>query len=294
LPFDFFFNQFYRDHPNYVKTGIILDFNFNYLIANLSNFDTIFAHISPFEEKKSIFLIVAGFLLLIALICQKRQDMLLAYLVFLMFLTTSMCLGKTRDGSVWPYLSYSRMYLGIPLLLALILGSLQIRSRWIAYSCAAISLVTVALNFFTQKNRLSHYFETSQWHAPVLIKLTDALDAITFYQNKCKEQDVKFLLVSHRFWAVSPLCAGKAVSASFPDILDLELDKRYYVREAYEKKIIPKFALLSGATNIVEKMSSEKGFCIRKIDDYGLAIVTGNTLSISEFSRLVLKYERPN
>ncbi len=294
LPLDLFFNQFYRTHPEYIKTNLIMEFGLRYLQENLSQLNATFAQLSPFVEQQAVWLLLPFGALFYLILRQKNKALLFAFGSFLLLLLISMCISKTRDGSVWVYLSYSRMYLALPLLFALLLAQVQLSARLARYVLIPAALINLTINFTTHEERLRWHFEEQNWNALSLISLESTQQVSGFYGQKCKEQGADFILVSHRFWAVNTICyAGKALDKDYPNNMETTWDKRYAVRQTFEGKVVPKFVLLSTTFNIAEKMAQDAGFQITKLDDYGLALITGNTLPMADFIRLERKYEMP-
>lgn len=294
LPLDYFFNHFYRQHPDYIKTDLIMEFGLRYLKENLSALNQTFAQLSFFSEQAAIGLLLTIALLLFFLFRHKRKAMLFAGVSFLLFLLISMTVSKTRDGGTWVYLSYSRMYLGIPLVLAFFISAVPLNFKTLCYLLIPAALIHLSFNFITQEQQLKTHFDEKNWNALYLIPLEKAIDASNFYGQKCKEQEVDFILVSHRFWAVNTICyGGKALDKNYPESMETVWDKRYKVRNMYENKVVAKFILLSTTSNIAEELAPERGFKITKLDDYGLALVTDNTLPLSEFIKLERQHEMP-
>jgi len=292
--FDLFFNHFYRLHPDYIKTELIMDFGWRYLLENLSQPDRIFAQLCPFAEQQYWWLFLPFAVLISAMIRQRKKAMLLAFSCVFVFLLLSLAVSKTRDGSTWVYLSYSRMYLALPLLLAMGLSSITIIRKEVVWLVLSLAFVNLGTTLLWQKDRLKPHFDPASWNALYLIDLETALDASRFYGQKCKENKVDFMLVSHRFWAVNPICyGGPALDSYYPQTMETTWDKRYVVRRTYEEQVLPEFILLSTTNDIATKLSGHKDFDIIALDAYGLALVTHNTLPLNRFIALEKIHEMP-
>lgn len=293
LPFDYFFNHFYRLHPDYIKTELIMDFGLRYLSENLTDLSRAFAQITPFTEQKVIWLVSLTGLITAGLILQKRKQLVLAFCSLLIFLLVSMTLGKTRDGGVWVYLPFSRMYLGIPLVLAFFVSTLDLNKKLLLI-LIPLSVLNLSVNLQKHVEQFKWHYEPQNWNALSLISLESALDTRAFYGAKCKEQKADFLLVSHRFWAVNPICyGGKPLDENYPETMETKWDKRYMVRNKYENKVIPRFILISTTYDIADKLGQHSAFEITKLDDYGLALITNNTLPLNQFIELEKQQEIP-
>ncbi len=65
------------------------------------------------------------------------------------------------------------------------------------------------------------------------------------------------------------------------------------VRNKYENKVIPRFILISTTYDIADKLGQHSAFEITKLDDYGLALITNNTLPLNQFIELEKQQEIP-
>lgn len=285
--FDFTFNAFYRAHPDYIKTGLSLGFSVRYFLENINQFDLRFAQLSPFTEGRSTYLILFFVYVLLLLLRQRRKAYALAALAFVLVLLFSFFLDKTLDGSDWVYLSYSRMYLAIPLVLAFMLSGTLVKKTEVPAVFAIAVLIYVAIEWNSTPKKLERHFDEKNWNALSLVKTKDALNGITVYSEKCKEHDCKFFLISHSFWMYAALAyGGKAVDDAFPDNMENYWDKRYWVREEFENKVLPEFMFLSSDFAIAEKLTGKGDFEIENIDGYGLVKVRNNKMTLKDFSEL--------
>ncbi len=285
--FDFLFNSFYRQHPDYIKTGLSLGFSVTYFIENINHLDAVFAQLSPFREGQSIFLILFFFYLLLLLLRQRRTAFAIATLAFLLVVLLSFFLDKTRDGSTWAYLSYSRMFLAVPFVLAFMLSGTLVRKTEIPAMFVLAILLFVGIEWNKMPAHLQRHFDEKNWNALSLIKTKDALNGISVYAKKCKEKHADFFLISHSFWMYTALAyGGKAVQADFPDNMENYWDKRYWVREKYENMVLPDFMFLSSDFAIAEKLRGKGNYEVEDVDGYGLVMIHNNTMKIKDFAAI--------
>ena len=127
----FLFNHFYVLHPDYIQNPITLDISTGYFYDNIAHLDERFGHISLFVEQKS-WSVLALIVVMGLVLWRHGGKGVAAFSVFLAVLLFSFCVEKTAGGAPWVYISYSRMYLGIPLFLALGLGMADLR-RWMIW-----------------------------------------------------------------------------------------------------------------------------------------------------------------
>src|SRR5690606_39981669 len=83
----------------------------------------------------------AVLLLFLALLFKSKDKFFYALLVFFPLLALSLCFGKTHDGSDWLFMSHSRMYLGIPILMALTIPLIRLNLPGYFYLLFGIPLI---------------------------------------------------------------------------------------------------------------------------------------------------------
>jgi hypothetical protein len=111
--------QFYVNHPEYIVHAMWkLDFKFDRLIDGLSNLDKFFRYLTPvFWAGNWLVLIIIFFLGII--IIKKSWEKGLSLLLSVLFIVVLLGLNKINDEIGVIFLSSTRMFLAIPLLLGL-------------------------------------------------------------------------------------------------------------------------------------------------------------------------------
>jgi hypothetical protein len=286
-PLHLLFNQFYVDHPGYVLLKLDNTFRWSELLANLADLDARFIHVSFFMEKNSVFLL-AAIVAIGVLLFKHNKKAFAAFVVFVLLLLTSLCFTKISDGSTWVFVSYSRMFLGIPLLLALLLALLPEPNS----TSLVLLLIPAAFSIY----KLTDLNPKMEAHGknvsgPRLQSLIGSINLIDFYNTKCHENNCDFFLVSSRFWLSTILsCGGRAVREDFPATLETTYDKRYWVREHYKDKVVSSFLFLSSEYNLETMLPSTPDYTLVRLDNSGLYLVKNNTMKIGNFVKLVSLY----
>jgi hypothetical protein len=130
-------------------------FSVSFFKDAISHLDQRFAHISLFIEEQS-FLTLVLFGIIAFVLFKKNMKMFYAFLVFLLVIIVSFFSSKVSDGIVWPFYSYSRMYLGIPIIIYLIVISSQINLKKI-YLIIPIVLGFTLYKGLTFNNKLAYH-----------------------------------------------------------------------------------------------------------------------------------------
>ena len=294
IPFHFLFNQFYINHPEYVIYGLKLGFRPQEFFENLKSLpDKGFAHLGFFTEEHGFFLL-AGFLLLAVWLWKKNRPAFFSLLVCFLLIGLSCLFDKTRDGSESAFYSPARMFLGLLPVMYLLAASTAPRSK--TFSLGLVVIVTTYF-CFKQKHlpvQLEAHTDNSRWAAVGKIKLKEALDVIKFYKQVANEKRAPLIVCSSRYWLSTYITyGGPSLYADYPATIEVESERRYYIRNNYMQKVSPRFLFLSDDFNIDKKVSNA-GFSIQRLDDYGMFLVSDNTLTLRRFNDIVLQIETEN
>jgi hypothetical protein len=286
-----FFDQLYIKHPDYVVLGLHLRFSPEYFWNNISNLDERFGQLSFFIENKCWPLLLALFLSLFFLYRQNKKAAA-CFVVFIALVLFSFSAGKTLEGSSWPFYSYNRMYLGIPLMMCLFFSFLTLKTTSVTKFLFFIPILFSVYKLSFLKESIDYYTDDKQFRHLQVLPLKGTLEALDFYKNICKKNDVKMLLVSTGFWLHAAVSyGGPAIHEDFPATQETDTDRRYWIREGNRNKVFEKFIFVSPLPGFDKKVAYHKDFTLQKLDDYGLYLVSHNTLTNSSFIDMVKAVE---
>ena len=294
VPLYFLFDWFYVLHPDYITLKLSYNMSSDYFKNSFLDLDRRFAQVSFFIENNCVFLllsiIVFGFLFF-----KRDKKVFFAYLLFLLVILTSFFSGKTREGSTWIYYTYSRMYLGIPVLLYLFLSTKQFRIKEVYALIFLLPLFFANWKYNNFNQSLAQNVKLNLWIGVNAMKLSQAIDNIFFYNKHCKEQRVTYLAISGECWQSSILAyGGPAILSDFPVTENLKQDRRYWVREGNKNKVFTKFILLARKNDLEKQISKNDGFELQNIDGWGMYLVSNNHLSNEAFKKMINQYEFEN
>jgi len=292
-PAHVFFNQFYIDHRDYVMNDIHYQFSPDFFWKNLSDLDTRFAHLSFFIPNNCLALLFA-LLLLVTGFYKTNKKAFASFFVFAAVILFAFCSGKTTEGSAWAYMSYGRMYLGIPLFISIFLSVFDFKMVRVYSVFFCVPLLFSAYKVPRLDKLLAWHYDVKHFHGVRLITLKSALEVVGFYKNACEKKQVDFLLISNRFWLNNFICyGGPAIYPDFPGTQETRLEKRYWVRNQNKDKIFKRFMMLSSSRYLDQLMPRSPFFETENIDGYGLLLIKNNTLKTGDFINYVNRYE-PN
>lgn len=279
----FVFDYFYVKHPEYVVYGLVNDFSLTYFFQNIQHLDQCFAHVSFFVEDNSIPLLVA-LMLMVVLTRLRDKSLFYTWLFFLVTLLLSFFAGKTRDGSFWPYYSYSRMYMAMPLIFLQYLVMLPYLGKTF-YT----SMVSMALAFESYKLLRAHdaiAYHTNHHHAKGvrITSVPTVIDAIATYKKFCVDHGVTELKISTIFWLSPYLTYGaQTIDPEFPNTEETWADRRYWVRLGKQDSHFKKFIIISINYDFDKITQGKYPFDVTRLDDYGVFLIDNNQLSNKAF-----------
>ena len=291
IVFYLFFDKFYKDHPDYVIYGLNNSWapeNFLYAISNL---DRSFAHVSLFIEEICGTVLLFFAVLGIALY-KKNKFAFLSFLSFLGIILMSFFASKVQEGVVWPFYSYSRMYVAIPMALVLFTTFFHIQSRVFTSCLIIITLSYSSFKFSNFKSSIAHHTEEKRWNGVHLTPLKTVLTGCQAFKEICHKNEVDFFLISTTFWLCTYLnYGGEVIYNDFPLSQETVAERRYWVREGNANKVFKRFIFLSVNYDFDKSCEGNSSFKIRRLDDYGLMLIEDNTLPNDAFISLIKKQE---
>lgn len=283
-PLAYLLDYFYVLHPEYVHHKFSNSFALDYFTDAIKHLDRRFAHITFFSEERSFTLLLV-FLFCGILLFKKNKKAFYAFLLFLVFILVSFFSSKVADGLTWAFYSYSRMYLGVPVVLYLFLSAVPFSlNKSGSFLISLVLLFTVYKSIHLQKS-IASQLDEKKWLAIHLTSVKSTLDLIDHYKKTCEKENVKNLVVADVVWCREELCyGGPAVYKNFPNTLMTVGERRTWRINEEKKKITNRFVLLTTDYDFDKKgLDSLNHFSIKRLDDYGCFLIENNSRSIAEF-----------
>jgi hypothetical protein len=288
-PLHLFFNKFYLDHPDYVVYGLRYKFSFEDFFENLAHLPDSFVHISLFKPGFP-YVLLALILLVAILLWQNNRKAFFGYLVSMLIVVSSCLFGKVAEGTTWPFYSFSRMFLGIPIATALFTVFLNPK-RVLTIFVVLVTLVFSFIKISHFEKRVAHNLKDEDWFGVHLVELKDVLNALPFYKAKCEEYGVKDLALSNPFWLSTYIAyGGPAIFPDYPRTQENGAERRYYIREEGKNRFVKELMYISCIPDL-DKILKTTDFEMVRLDDYGLLYIKNNRLSLDDFLRSVREAE---
>jgi hypothetical protein len=283
IPFDYFFNSFYRNHPDYVMQSTFNTFSPKYFIQSISHLNERFQHVSFFLANQCYTLIMT-FIFLAIILFIKNKKAFVALCTLIILILFSFFSSKVSDGSKWVYMSYSRMFLGIPIFFILLIPIIHFKTNSKTIFLFLIPIVFACLKFNSIKQDLLKEDERKIAQGVRLLSMESCMETTSIYKNKCIENNCRFLLISSTFWLNTIVSnAGPSLHADYPETQETRFEKRYWIRNKNKERLIPEFVFLSSEFDLDKVLPPNQKFTLKRLDDYGLFLVQNNELKIGDF-----------
>lgn len=285
LPLHLLLDRFYKVHPDYIIYGLFYSFTPSHFFRNIGALPGAFVHITPFAPGLPWLLIGAlGVLAVILLLRNKIAG--ISFLVMFAVVIGACLSDKTADGSWWPFYSYSRMFLAVPFVIAVFGSTIVLRARMTLLFVAALA-VHLGVKFATFEKRIAYNLQDKLWVGVHLVKMTDVMNTLPFYRDKCKEYGVNDLCISNPFWLSSCIAyGGPSIYPDYPRTQETNSERRYRIREEGKTRFVKSLMYLSCRSDI-DKWINTTNFEMVRLDDYGLFYIRNNRLSINDFLKEV-------
>jgi hypothetical protein len=288
LPIDYLLNHFYKTHPNYVFYPANNYYSLTFFKDAISHLDQRFAHISFFIEEKSALLLIL-FIVTAVYLYMKNKKLFFGFLLFFAVLVVSFFSSKVSDGIVWPFYSYSRMYIGLPILFYLILiGSTINLKKGILVFIPIVVCFTIYKEF-NFMNKVAYHTQEKMWGHVHLNTLDEIKTALETYKRICKEQKVTDFIIINSVWHDDEInYAGPALHNDFPNTLKPSFERRTWRLEEEKGKVHERFIIYVADYNF-DKVAKEKypNIDITRVDDNGCFLIKNNKLNTSAFLKYI-------
>ncbi|MEO8760035.1 MAG: hypothetical protein ABI388_03025 [Bacteroidia bacterium] len=282
LPIDYGLNHFYRMHPNYIVHGGESYFGISYFKDAITHINARFAHISPFIDQQGVTLLIA-FLIALTVFFKKNKNLFYSMLLTLFIVLVSFSYSKTQDGNTWVFYSFSRMYIGIPLLLLLFISLLNIKTNKFFYLFIVVVFLFSGFKLAKFKKRIAFHTDKNIRDRMLIVSLKEMKESIEHFKAIAKQQHVTDIIFVENYWQQDfAVYAGSVLTDNYPNTLNPHYDRRYWRFQEEDTTIRKTFLLFCGNNSFfnTHKIPSGK---LTQIDEWGLYLVTENTLTTIDF-----------
>lgn len=257
------------------------EFNIVYFKEGILNICQRFIHIAFFNEGYSILLfIILG--LIACCFWLKNKKAFIAFVVLCAVIVASLFTSKAGDGAEWAFYSYSRLYIGIPLFMYLFLSTVDLKKILIPIICVTLFFTVIKTIRFN--DAINYHIQENKWSHSTLIALKDLKNHIALYNRFAKEYNATHFIVGNVWRDDFINYAAEIINPDFPKTFKPSYERRSWLITDNKNTVIERFLILMREPKDIEALNNPRIF---KLDDYGLFLVTDNTLTFNDFSNKI-------
>lgn len=293
LPLYFIFDAFYVRHPEYVVYGLVHSFSSEYFFQNIQHLEQCFGHVNFFFEDHFLMLLIVFACISIAT-WQTEKKLFYTWILFLFVLLATFFVGKTREGTPWPYYSYSRMYICMPCVIILFTSCLPFRSSTLLGIILILTFSFEAFKLSTVRAELAYHTDHRRASGVRISPISHILDGIKVYKKYCTDNQVNHLLISTTFWLGPYLNYGaQAFDPDFPSTQETWSDRRYWIWQGKKDTVYERFMVISINYDFDKYCVNHYPFNVKRKDNFGLFLIENNTLKNADFIDILRKADQP-
>jgi len=274
---------FYLLHPHYVVHSYVLTYESQFLLHGLSGMDKFFNPVAPIFWKNG-FLVLPLFLLFAWLLYRKNNKAAaLSFLLIPFMIIATLGLSKVHDGGPSAFFSLSRMYLGIPVLLALAVSFFPIRTaKWQIFILLHPVLLVVLKVQNTRDYIGGELKENGTFKITTVPKLRKRCDDL----NRLAQQlDVELIVIGDHGYYDFYAYGCPACDEQFPRTLRPGSDRRAWRVADEENRVYDRLLIVDEQRKLHEEYGNVSAVA-GTTDAY---LVTGNAKPLRELLR-AMKY----
>lgn len=264
--------KFYENNPNYILHNYDLKFSFDYFIEGIYYLNRFFNNVTPIFWKQGWIVLFAILAISFLLFKKKKLNESMFAFSIPFVLLIPLAASKVHDGTNSIFFSFARMYIAIPILLAISFSFLRLKKGKLSYLFIFLSLIFVLHKVLKTNQSIDRNLNNN--HVVSVIK-TERL------YEECKQiSDISFnykidLIIINKHWFYDFYNYGcPACMKSFPKTLRPSYERRTWRLLEDENKVYSNVLII----DIERNLNNEYDF-ITKIDEkQGFYVLENNKL----------------
>lgn len=260
--------RFYITHPFYDLHGFQLDYDFSLIKEGFTELNEFFNFTAPvFWTRGSLALLIFP---LISFILLKRKEFERGIVILLIPIVIILSLGinKTHDGTASIFFSHARIFLALPLLIALSTSFLpEVKTNYF-YFYLLIPLLFFINKTFSLKEVITERTKPSSDHVVSISKVHDLLSECSSIKKLCDRYKIQLVIISNHWNYDSYNYGCRACEENFPNTLRPVYERRTWRLLEDEKRVYENILIidtdndLSAANNKIIKAEGFPGFYV--------------------------------
>lgn len=243
--------RFYTNHPEYVLHTFNNNFSLENLIKGLSNLDLFFNQVTPVFSKQGWIILLFFALLAAVLFIHKKKEHAITLVLMLVLTILPLSASKVHEGIASVFFSNERMYLAVPVLLALSISFITIKRPLIVYGWLVFTAGFFVFKLIKTPDTLNRNLKTH--HFVTVIKNSDLIQECKTISAVSAQNNIELIIVNgHKYYDIYTYgCA--ACMENFPETIRPVYERRIWQLIKAEKTIYRNILLIDSGRNFSEE-----------------------------------------
>ncbi|MGE3826024.1 MAG: hypothetical protein AB7G44_17505, partial [Bacteroidia bacterium] len=242
---------FYTKHSDYVLHTFTNQFSIEYLIKGISNLDLFFNNVTPVFSKQGWMVLLFFTIISCVLFIQKKKKEGVSVLLMLVLTIVPLSASKVHEGFASVFFSNERMYLAVPVMLALSISFITVKRQMILYSWVAITACFFVFKLIKtpdtiNRNLKNHHFVT-------VIKNSELIDECKKISAISLQNKVDLIIVNgHKYYDLYTYGCAACID-KFPETIRPVYERRTWQLTKVENIIYKNILLIDSGRNFSEE-----------------------------------------
>jgi len=279
-------NSFYNTHPNYVLHALKLEFSQQYFREGIGHINRFWEYFTPmFLWKQSWVVLLLPFIATVYFFKAGKKQLAAMCLLIPPVLVAPFFSSKILDGMESLFYSWSRMYLAVPLLFAVILSQIPFRGRYIAVCCLVLGLSGGVVKMYLLDDGIEQALSKPSM---VMLGRTEVITANCIQLKRVSAKynvDLVYILAHSYFDFLNYACP--ACDKEFPKTIKPEYERRTWRLLEDAHTVYPRILLIDDRkTDMFDTVPN-----VQLLDTVnGYYLISNNKLTVAE---LIFKFKLP-
>lgn len=268
---------FYKNRPNYILHSFQSELSLENLWNGLTFLDKFFNYLTPVFKKQGWIILAFFTVVSIILLIQKKKKEGITVLLMLVVILLPFASSKIHDGTTSVFYSHARMYLAIPVLLALSISFLSIGKNIFVY--VFLFFVPVFFTFKIINTQTSIEKNMRNNHVVTVIKNKELIGECRRISTISSRNNIELIIIiNHHYYDIYNYGCPSCIE-NFPKTLRPVYERRTWRLLEDENSIYKNILLIDKSI----KFNSEFQSMLDEEGKDGLYIIKGNKLPTKKF-----------
>ena len=282
-------NYFYVLHPFNDVHKIVLHFSFKEMWLSLKKIDPFLNNMTPVFWKTGFLILIVFAIISILFFRKKEYNKAISVLSIPIFMILTLGINKVHDGTLSIFYSYARMYMAIPVLLAVSLSFYNtFTSKWF-YLYLVLPIVYLALQINFLNDAIEESLKPSNDDKVAVATVNKFTNDCNHLKDICKANKIDLVVIVYHANCDFYDYGCTAIMSDFPKTIRPSYERRTWRFIEDENKVYKNILII----DIGRNASSNPGVLEMLPNETGMFVLRNNTKrTIDVFNQLPVPYRQ--